>query len=69
MNAKKSRDHVRLDLELGWRWMADMFVALVRRYGNDPRIGTLVMGEYYPSDEGRPTGFDVTAYRANVKKV
>jgi hypothetical protein len=69
VDVKKYRDHVRLDLEEGWRWMADMFVALVRRYGNDPRIGSLVMGEYYPSDEGRPAGFDFGAYRANAKKV
>jgi hypothetical protein len=32
-DAKKNRVHVRMDLEEGWRWMADFLVTLVRRYG------------------------------------
>ena len=65
----KKRVHVRQDLEEGWRWMADFLVALVRRYGNNPRVASLVLGEYYPGSWGFPRDFDRDTFRANAKKI
>jgi hypothetical protein len=67
----QGKDHIRLDKEEGWRAMADFYVALVKKYGNDPRIGSIVMGEYYtnPDGGGIPADLDYDAYRANIKHV
>ena len=65
---KRNRTHVRQDLEEGWRWMADFLVALVKRYGNNLGIANLVLGEYYPSDRGRPADFNFNASRGTQRK-
>jgi hypothetical protein len=67
-DAKKNRVHVRMDLEEGWRWMADFLVALVRRYGRRWDIANVVIGEFYIAPNP-PVDLDKTAYRANAKKM
>jgi hypothetical protein len=54
-DAKKNRVHVRMDLEEGWRWMADFLVTLVRRYGRRWDIANVVIGEYYIAPNPRQT--------------
>jgi hypothetical protein len=62
--------HVRQDLEEGWRYMADFLVALVKKYGDNRGLASLVIGEYYPGQVGaRPANFDFDAFRANAKKI
>jgi hypothetical protein len=65
----QGRVHVRQDLEEGRRWMPDLYVALVKRYGNNPRIANLIMGEYYEGTGGLPADYNRTAFRANGKKI
>jgi hypothetical protein len=67
-DTKKNRVHVRMDLEEGWRWMADFLVALVRRYGRRRDIANVVIGEYYIAPDP-PADLDKHAYRANAKKM
>jgi hypothetical protein len=67
-DTKKNRVHVRMDLEEGWRWMADFLVALVRRYGRRGDIASVVIGEYYIAPNP-PAKLDKRAYRANAKKM
>jgi hypothetical protein len=65
---KKGRDHVRMDLMEGWKHMANVCVAIARRYGASHRLASLILGEYYPSTVAdRPRGFDFNLYRQNAK--
>jgi hypothetical protein len=68
LDTKKARTHVRMDLEEGWRWMADFLVALVRKYGRSRNVANIVIGEYYVSP-GPPADLDPHLYRANAKKM
>lgn len=62
--------HVRLDKEDGWRYIADLYVAIIRKYGRNLRIANLVMGEYYPGPlDERPPDFDFEAFLANARKI
>lgn len=65
---KGGRTHVRMDLEEGWRSMADFLVALVKKYGESTQVANIVIGEYYISS-GPPADFDPRLYRANASKV
>lgn len=65
---KGGRTHVRMDVEEGWRSMADFLVALVKRYGESPQVANIVIGEYYISS-GPPADFDPHTYRANAHKM
>lgn len=67
-DGKKNRVHVRMDLEEGWRWMADFLVALIRRYGHRQDIAQVVIGEYYIAPNP-PEDLDKFAYIANAKKM
>lgn len=67
-DSKKNRVHVRMDLEEGWRWMADFLVALLRHYGRRRNIASVVIGEYYIAPNP-PADLDKRAYRANAKKM
>jgi hypothetical protein len=44
---REGRVHVRLE-EDGWRYVADLYVAIIRKYGHNWKMANLVMGEYYP---------------------
>jgi hypothetical protein len=66
----EGRVHVRLDKEDGWRYIADLYVAIIRRYGLNWRIASLVMGEYYPGPiEERPSDFDFEAFQVNAREI
>ena len=64
----EGRVHVRQDLEEGWRYIADLYVAIVKRYGESSRIANLIMGEYYPLSD-RPASLDFKALLSNAKKI
>ena len=67
-DTKKNRDHVGMDLADGWKYMADVRVAIVRRHEASRRLASLMLGEYYPSEVAdRPRGLDSNLYRQNAK--
>jgi hypothetical protein len=61
--------HVRLDIDEGWRWMADFYAAFVKKNGSDAKIAHITMGEYFPGNSGVPPSVDLQLFKANVKKV
>ena len=64
------RVRVRMDKEDGWRYVADLYVAIIRKYGRNRRIANLVMGEYYPGPpEEHPPDFSKEAFVANALKI
>lgn len=66
------KDHLRLDKQGGVDAMTDWLIALVRKYGTDPRMASIIQGEYYPNDDEPgwvPVDLDLAAYRANVASV
>jgi hypothetical protein len=67
----QGKDHVRLDKDAGWRAMADFLVALTKEYGDDPRISSIVIGEYYtnPDGGGLPSDLDMAAFKNNMELV
>lgn len=57
-----------MDITDGWQYMADVCVAIVRRYDASSNLSSLKLGEYDPSlPEDFSAGFDVNVYRSNVK--
>ena len=65
----QGKDHVRFDKTLGWQYAADFLTALIRRYGNDPRVASITHGEYYTNADGGglPADFDYNVFRSNAK--
>jgi hypothetical protein len=67
----QGKDHVRLDKQAGYEAVADFLIALTKRYGNDTRIASIAIGEYYtnPDGGGLPADLDYDAFRTNIKHV
>ena len=67
----QGKDHLRLDKDAAWHAMSDFLVAATKHYGNDPRIASLTIGEYYTNADrgGMPADINLDAYRANIKNV
>lgn len=64
------RVHVRLDKEDGWRYIADLYVAILQKYGRNHRIANVVMGEYYPGPRDEcPSDFSFEAFLANAREI
>jgi hypothetical protein len=59
----------RLDIDEGWRWMADSYAAFVKKYGSEAKIAHITMGEYFPGNSGVPPSVDLQLFETNVKKV
>jgi hypothetical protein len=68
---RQKMDHMRFDKTSGWQVTSDFLVALVKHYGDDPRIGVITIGEYYTNSDGRrlPADFDYNAFRSNAKNI
>jgi hypothetical protein len=63
--------HVRFDKTKAVNHTADFLIALAKKYGNDTRIDSLTIGEYYtnPDGGGLPADLDYAAFRSNMKQV
>jgi hypothetical protein len=63
--------HVRLDKTGGWQAIADLMIALTKRYGDDTRVSSITMGEYYtnPDGGGLPADLDYSLFKSNPKRI
>ncbi len=62
-DAAKKRYRNRLDRTVALDHLANFYIALLRRYGNHPRLHSLVLGEYFSGPaKSRPVDMDLKQY-------